>query len=470
MTRPLPAGRPARRNAAAIAAAWATFVIGSCSASTPTLGGAASTPLTRLPTITIDAPETPGGFAEHAGLTGGLGRPAYMITSTDDDGPGTYRDALSEGDRYIRFDESLDGTTIELRRPVIAPGSNLTLDGSGVDVTISKRATRFSGTNVVIAGLRFSAMDAGDNEDALTFLDASETQVFGIYGNVFEDATDGLVDVIWNRGNDVHATMCGNLFQHHDKAVLIQSGADSREGGTYHITMCRNHWLDVYQRTPLAREALVHQYNSVFERYGKPNGSGSGSKAGRGSQLLVENSVAIPRAVDEETWEGERVRSPRAEFAGPQEGSDGDVRIVGPLLQTTGDLTAVAIEHDAADVFVAPYEHDLVPATPALRDVVTSAAGRCEPSGNPEAVVPCTPLLLLETGDPIRAIVDGDVADVSFVFDGVALDGATPDGEGWTLELHDGSISEIHRVHATATAPDGRPVESPEVLVAFVSR
>ena len=241
--------------------------------------GAADSP---VPTTTARPPDTPSttegepavvveierepivGYAETAGLAGGFFGERVVVTSANDRGTGTYRSALRGGDRYIVFDPSLDGATIELESDVDAPGSNITVDASGIDITITGYATKFSGTQVVVAGLAFEHNDARPDEDALTFRDASETQVIGIYGNTFRTASDGLLDLIWNGGNDVHATVCGNAFLEHDKAMLVHSGENRREGGRYHITLCRNLWRDIEQRAPLSRDAFVHQVNDVF--------------------------------------------------------------------------------------------------------------------------------------------------------------------------------------------------------------
>ena len=330
-------------------------------------------------------------------MSGGVGGQAYVVTSPADSGPGTYRDAVSAGGRYITFAPALEGATITLRSAVRAEGSNITLDGSTARVTITGFATKFSGTNIVVAGLTFADMNGSGNEDALTFRDASTDQIFGLYGNTFRTATDGLVDIIWNRGHDVYATVCGNRFEHHDKAMLVHSGDDAREGGRYHITLCRNLWSDVYQRAPFTRDALVHQYKDVFLDYGKPDGAGGGSKAGQAdqrSQHFVENSVARPRAQGSSTWTGAEVTKPRLEFAGPQLGNGGSIRITGTLQLSNGGAPATQIEQRPGDVFSPGYSYSLSPADDALLGAVTAGAGTCPPA-NPgsRSVNPCGGLL-----------------------------------------------------------------------------
>jgi pectate lyase len=421
--------------------------------------------------VRFDVPDAPAGFAQTQGLTGGFGLAPYVVDSADDVGAGSYRDALSRGDRHITFGPSMDGRTISLTRDVLVEGSNITLDGSGVDITITGYATKFSGTNIVVAGMAYVDNDTLDDEDALTFVDASETQVVGLFGNLFSHASDGLVDFIWNRGNDVYATVCGNRFERHDKAMLIHSGRESREGGTYHITMCHNVWSDIYQRAPLSRDAYVHQYNSVFERYGKVDGSGGGSKAGFAavaSQHLLEGNIAIPRAEGERTFDGGITSSPRPEWAGPHNGQKGAVRINGSLLETVDGLTATEVEQFPSQVLAPPYDAPVAIANPATRDAVAATAGQCVPAGAGH-IVPCAPLLLLERGDRISVTVDAAVTGVRFELDGVQLESPTADGAGtWTVTFAN-LTDRVGTLRAIATTADGMSVTSDPVNVAVVS-
>ena len=433
-------------------------------------------PPATLPTVSFDVDIGPGGFAGSQGLTGGLGGEVYVVTSVADSGEGTYRDAISQGHRVVRFDPSLDGATIQLESPVETDASNLTIDGSGLRITVSGHATRFSGTNIVVAGMHFKDNDDDEEDDAITFREPDDMQVFGLFGNVFEHAADGLVDIIWNRGNDVYATICGNLFRHHDKAMLIDSGEDDREGGRYNVTLCRNHWLDIYQRAPLSRYAHVHDFNSVFERYGKPNGNGGGSKSGGDgegvSQHLLEGNMIFPRTEGETTFDGSEVTKPRTEWAAPQLDSDGAVRVSGNFLATVAGVTASEDEHDEDEVFEPPYPYELHTASEALAGVIAATAGVCLPSGRVDAVVPCAPLIIDDGDGQIEVVVspsaDGSataaIERVEFVLADTSLPGRRLDTDRWALDLVDLGIGPTP-LRAVAFTADGRSVESDLVLV-----
>jgi pectate lyase len=68
--------------------------------------------------------ETFQGFG--ASTPGGTGQKVYRVTNLADDGPGSLRDAVSQGKRSVVFDVAGD---IQLRRDIYVRGSFLTIDG-----------------------------------------------------------------------------------------------------------------------------------------------------------------------------------------------------------------------------------------------------------------------------------------------------------------------------------------------------
>ena len=386
-----------------------------------------------------------------------------MVTSAADKGPGTYRDALSQGNRYVTFAPHLDGSVIRLADDIATSASNFTIDAAGRDITVSRFATKFSGTNIVIAGMQFRGMDGSANEDAITFRNASAEQVFALYGNTFETASDGLVDVIWNRGNDVYGTICGNQFLRHDKALLVHSGNSANEGGRYHLTVCENQWVDVIQRAPFTRDARVHQYNDVFDRYGDHIGAGGGSKSGADSELsqhLLQNNIAIPRRVGEVTFTGDVVTRSRTEFAGPQSGNGGAIRIDGSLLLSSSTTTATQLENRRSDVLPPPYQVGVMPADMLTKTAVERHAGSCAPTPVLSAN-PCAPIVTAARG-VIAVEVAGDAAKVVVRVDGNnAVEAHDVGGGRWEATLPVGLVGEVDAVvtdHTGATIHTNRAV------------
>lgn len=408
------------------------------------------------------------GYAEAAGLQGGFFGERRVVTSAADRGDGSFRSALRGGDRYIVFDPSLDGATIELESDVDAPGSNITIDASGIDITISGYATKFSGTQIIVAGLEFDHNDARADEDALTFRDATQTQVIGVYGNTFRTASDGLLDIIWNGGNDVHATVCGNAFLEHDKAMLVHSGQNRREGGRYHITLCRNLWRDVEQRAPLSRDAFVHQVNDVFIDYGAANGEGGGSKAGSGelgSEHLLEGNIATPRTVGDTTWSGQDVTVAREEFAGPSLSDVGRIRIEGSLLRSSETTQATENEREADAVEIPDTGLEPFVATDALASAVEAMAGTC-PAGSPFSTPnPCGLAELVQDGRPVAIRTSEEVERVDLYLGESWIGQAkSADRREWTVEVDLSRIEGRDGVlQAVATLAEGQVVWSEPV-------
>jgi pectate lyase len=412
----------------------------------------------------VGVTDRPYGYAEWRGISGGRGGASYVVTSAADHGPGTYREALSSGDRYITFAPELDGRVIGLAGPVTTAASNITIDASGRDVTVTGFATKFAGTNIVIAGMNYRGMTGSEDEDAITFRDAAQEQVFALYGNTFETATDGLVDVIWNRGHDVYGTICGNEFKHHDKAMLIHSGNQEHEGGRYHVTVCENHWVDVYQRAPFTRDSRVHQFNDVFERYGSPDGAGGGSKSGaesESSQHLLQSNIAIPRRSGETTWNGATVTTPRTEFAGPHMGDGGAIRIDGSFLGSNGDITATQLENRRSEVAGQPYPAAPMPADAQTRSAVERHAGSCTPNPAP-TINPCAPILTAP-GGAVAVQVEGDALSVTIRVDGQPVAAAHHvTGGRWEAVV---PIDTVGRMDAVVTDHRGATLETSRTVV-----
>ncbi|HXG05475.1 MAG TPA: CARDB domain-containing protein [Candidatus Binatia bacterium] len=103
-------------------------------------------------------------FAGFGAITrGGAGQPIYRVTTLEDSGPGSLRDAVSQGNRYVVFDV---GGTIHLRDVLCISGvSNLTIDGrtapapgitvSGWTTAIGRTRCSAGATDIILTNLRF---------------------------------------------------------------------------------------------------------------------------------------------------------------------------------------------------------------------------------------------------------------------------------------------------------------------------
>jgi hypothetical protein len=93
-----------------------------------------------------------------ANTLGGQGQPEYRVTNLNDSGPGSLRDAVSQGNRYIVFDV---GGVIETSSRIVVRGANITIDGFSAPapgITIKNLGLRISGNfgahDVILRGIR----------------------------------------------------------------------------------------------------------------------------------------------------------------------------------------------------------------------------------------------------------------------------------------------------------------------------
>ena len=145
-------------------------------------------------------PAFPGAEGFGANASGGRGKLVYAVTNLDDDGPGSLRDALSEGDRTVVFRVS---GTINLKTQLRLNKPNVTIAGQtapGDGICLRGRELFIADTNNVI--VRYLRLRPGDElkaeHDALSIRNCQ---------NVIVDhcslswSTDSLNDVTHTSGN-----------------------------------------------------------------------------------------------------------------------------------------------------------------------------------------------------------------------------------------------------------------------------
>jgi autotransporter-associated beta strand protein len=203
--------------------------------------GAITLPTTPLATI-AQLPAFPGaqGFGRFA--TGGRGGSVYFVTTTNDSGSGSFRDAVSVSGRIVIFRV---GGVIDYQSPRYAPKPNITIAGQtapGDGVTIYGNGLSFSGSHNNIA--RFIRVRQGINGD-------SGTDAMGIangHDMIFDHITSswGRDETFSISGDITNITIQSSIIsqglQGHSAGGLIQT-----DGG---VSILRSLYIDNDTRNP----------------------------------------------------------------------------------------------------------------------------------------------------------------------------------------------------------------------------
>jgi pectate lyase len=131
-----------------------------------------------IQSLGADRPAFPGAEGFGAVATGGRGGEVVYVTNLDDDGPGSLRDAIRQGDRNVLF--AVSGT-IELESKLDVKASNVTIAGQtapGDGICLRGKPLIVSGDNVILRFLRLRPGDEdGEEHDALTIWGANQVMV-----------------------------------------------------------------------------------------------------------------------------------------------------------------------------------------------------------------------------------------------------------------------------------------------------
>jgi hypothetical protein len=181
-----------------------------------------------------------------AATQGGQGKPLYHVTNLNDSGPGSLRDALAQGNRYIRFEVAGE---ILLQSRLYIRGANVTVDGftaPSPGITLKNYGPFIHGSNgahdIIVRGIRVRN----------TVQDRDGIQVaYGAYNVVIDHVSvqgggDGNLDIT----EDSHdVTVSWSILAKPagtEKNMLIKYNPSR-------ITLHHNIFLNAMQRNPQVR-------------------------------------------------------------------------------------------------------------------------------------------------------------------------------------------------------------------------
>jgi pectate lyase len=193
------------------------------------------------------------GFGQFA--SGGTAGETVHVTTLDDSGPGSFRDAVSKPNRTVIFDV---GGVIRLKSNV-AVSSDITLDGQnapGDGITLYGRSVSFSGeNNVIVRYLRFREGIAGDKGKCSVNLSGGGDMIFDH------------CSIEWGRWDCLGLTKGSHdiTFQN----CIIGEGIDPQRFGSLsdtitNITYSHNLWINNQSRNPKAKGRIQYVNNVVY--------------------------------------------------------------------------------------------------------------------------------------------------------------------------------------------------------------
>ena len=200
------------------------------------------------------------GFGKNA--TGGRGYAVYHVTNLNDTGTGSFRDAVSAGNRIVVFDV---GGYIVLQSPVSVK-SNLTIAGQtapGDGVGVMAGEVSFNAaTNVIVRYFRFrqGLLDPDSSKSGINLLDASNlifdhiSIEFAQWNNIDASNSKSTMTNITVQ-NSINANPTGQQF-----------GAHTEQTGGF-FTWYGNLWANAHGRQPLAK-CNTQYVNNVVYNYG----------------------------------------------------------------------------------------------------------------------------------------------------------------------------------------------------------
>jgi pectate lyase len=194
------------------------------------------------------------GFGQFA--SGGRGGEIFHVTTLDDSGTNSFRDAVSKPNRIVVFDV---GGIIRLKSNV-AVSSDISILGQtapGDGVMIYGRSVSFSGQkNAVVRYLRFREGIAGDKGKCSVNLSSGSDMVFDH------------CSIEWGRWDCLGLTQGSHdiTFQN----CIIGEGVDPQRFGSLsdtvtNITYTHNLWINNQSRNPKAKGRIQYVNNVVYD-------------------------------------------------------------------------------------------------------------------------------------------------------------------------------------------------------------
>lgn len=225
------------------------------------------------------------GFGRYA--TGGRGGEVYHVTNLNDDGEGSFRDAVSKPDRIVVFDVAgiihLKSTLIFSNNLTVAaqtaPGDGIVLYGDRVSFSGKK--------NIICRHLRVRmGIQGPDGKDAAGIADDGRNMIFDHISVTWGRDENFSINSSSARDITIQNSFIGQGLQNHSCGGLIQT---TLENG---ITLFRNLYIDNKTRNPKVK-GLNQFVNNVVYNWGNGAAYNMGGESQGESLTTIEDNYFI---------------------------------------------------------------------------------------------------------------------------------------------------------------------------------
>ena len=208
-------------------------------------------------------PAFPGAEGFGAYATGGRMGKVYHVTNLNDDGPGSFRDAVSQPNRIVVFDV---GGLIKLQKN-LSLSSNLTLAGEtapGEGICVYGDSVSASAEhNIIVRYLRFrQGVNGGPKEKTFT-MGPNQPKTISSRNIILDHCT-----IQWGRWDNLGITEgCDNITVQN---CIVAEGMDPQSFGSLtdeatNVTFSHDLWINNQSRNPKVKATAQYINNVVYD-------------------------------------------------------------------------------------------------------------------------------------------------------------------------------------------------------------
>lgn len=298
-------------------------------------------------------PAFPGAEGYGATATGGRGKPVIAVTNLNDDGPGSFRDAVSHSGAMIVF--RVNGvvhlkSNLELGSDLTIAGQ--TAPGSGITIADAKVSMTHA-HNIIIRYVRFrGGITESPKVSSLNLADAAHVML------------DHL-SIEWGRWDNIQTN--GNTYSTIQNSIIGEGIVPQRFGclcESDYLTLSHNLWIDNKSRNPKGK-GHIQYINNVVYNWGVDGYVGGHGAADHYADLIGNYFIKGPDSSDNfigEFTPTDHTYSDGNYFDGDRDGTlNGRVVTEADWKQVNADLVAtpfakpdVPVRVDPASAIVKP--------------------------------------------------------------------------------------------------------------------